>query len=326
MRLTLRRPDGKSFRLEVNAAGIRSSREYAFAKPAGVYRILVFGDSFADGLYQHNEHRFSELMEQRNPRLEVVNFSLPASGTDQQLLAFEEVRHKYEHDLVMLLPMVAGIRRNLLDTIVGRDPQTGRTIARPKPQFELVSLDDGTESLELRNVPVPDQRQELDDSEHSAAHTIGPVHWFAPIRRGLARIPFARRIKRAIEPKIKRDPFPEYRNPQSFEWRLMAAIMRRFARGTGGKPCVIVPLFPVQYVPSGLGRSYWDRFASLADGRGTYVIDLFPRFAKLGSQAPECFMMPHDPHLSDFGHAFLADSVEAELRRLELLPAPDTRV
>jgi hypothetical protein len=325
LRLTLRRPDGKSFRLEVNAAGIRSSREYAYAKPAGVYRILVFGDSFADGLYQCNEHRFSELMEQRNPGLEIVNFSLPACGTDQQLLAFEQVRDKYEHDLVMVLPMLLGIRRNLMDTVHGLDPQTGRKVVRPKPKFTLVRLDDGTESLELRNVPVPDQRQELDESDQSAADTDAPVDWFMPIRRALGKIPFARRIKRAVERDIKQDPFPEYRDPQSYEWRLMAAIIRRIANGTKGKPCVIVPLFSWPYVRSAIRRVYWDRFASIADGPGTYVIDVFPRFARLGERAAECFMLPHDPHLSDFGHAFLADSVETELKQLGLLPAPDTR-
>ena len=323
--LSLRRPDGKSFTLEVNAAGIRSSREYALAIPAGVYRILVFGDSFADGLYQCNEHRFSELMEQRNPGLEVVNFSLPACGTDQQLLAFEEVRDKYEHDLIVVLPQISGIRRNLMDTIGGPDPQTGRAIVRPKPQFSLVRLDDGTESLELRNVPVPDQRQELDDSDQAEADTARPVHWFVPIRRALGTLPFARRIKRALESKIKRDPFPEYRDPQSYDWRLMAAILRRFAKGAKGKPCVIVPLFPVHYVSGGVPRSYWDRFASLADGRGTYVIDVYPRFTTSAEQAAGCFMMPHDGHLSDFGHAVLADAIEAELRRLDLLPGPNRR-
>ncbi len=144
--------------------------------------------------------------------------------------------------------------------------------------------------------------------------------------RALAKIPFARRIKRTIQRQIKRDPFPEFKDPQSYAWRLMAAIIQRFAHETKGKPCVIVPLFSVDYVLSGIRRAYWDRFASIADGRGRRTcVDVFPYFATLGEQAAKCFMLPHDAHLSDFGHAVLADALEAELRRLDLLPHPDRR-
>ncbi|MBS0262244.1 MAG: hypothetical protein JSS02_09865, partial [Planctomycetes bacterium] len=112
VRVTRPRPDGGTFVVQVNSAGIRSNREYTLQKPPGVYRILVFGDSQAAGCYQCNEHRFSDLIEERNRDIEVINFSIPGSGTDQQLLLFEEVIGKYEHDLLIVFPYLNNIYRN----------------------------------------------------------------------------------------------------------------------------------------------------------------------------------------------------------------------
>ena len=149
--LELPRPGGGRYHIQVNSQGIRSDREYAFKKPANIFRrIIVCGDSMAAGQFVSNAHRFSELLERRIPGLEVINLALEGSGTDQQLLLYEHVGLQYEHDLVVLLPFLQNVRRNMVEARDGIDPKTGDKMLRPKPRFELV---DG--ELVLRNVPVP---------------------------------------------------------------------------------------------------------------------------------------------------------------------------
>jgi hypothetical protein len=319
-RLTLPRPGGGFFELCVNSAGIRSNREYSFAKPPGVYRILAFGDSHAAGHFQSGDGSFSSLIEQRNPGVEVVNFSLGATGTDQQLLTFEEIGCEYDHDLVMLLPSLSNIRRNLVPALVGIDPVTGRTVLRPKPWFELVTLEDGTERLELRNVPVPDDRLDEDAVAEALYKTDPEVRLIKRIKHALDKLTAVQLAKKVIFPLLRYDPDSEYKDPDSYEWRLMAAIIRRFALRTRNKPLVIVPLFGVSHVRYSLGRSYWTRFDSLSDGERVHAIDVLPHFLKLGRRATDCFLEPADPHPSDLGQSVLADAIAIELRRRNLLP------
>ena len=113
--LELAAPAGRRYRLRVNAAGIRSDREYAEQKPPGVFRIIALGDSFAAGQFVDNALRFSEILERRHENLEVINLALDGTGTDQQLLAYEEFAPRFEHDLVLILPFLQNIRRNLLE-------------------------------------------------------------------------------------------------------------------------------------------------------------------------------------------------------------------
>ncbi|MSR58727.1 MAG: hypothetical protein EXS05_13920 [Planctomycetaceae bacterium] len=280
------------------------------------------------------------MIEYRNPGLEIINFSLPGFGTDQQLLMFEEIGSKYEHDLVILLPFLSNIRRNLAATVTWRDPKTGHLIVQAKPQFVLAPREDGTDGLELRNFPVPEKRRIADEpadptAAASQSSGLGRLLWHARKKLSAARKLCAFGIrKRVIYPLLSRlgwDPFPllgqlgydiypEYQAADTEEWRLMAAILRRFAQGKGQKPFVVAPLVDSLYTRFAVGRSYWERFSSLADGERVHVIDLLPHFLKLGRQAPRCFLEPHDSHLSDFGHSVLADAVESELRRLDILP------
>jgi hypothetical protein len=325
-----RRPDGKNMEFLVNSAGVRSDREYSVQKPADVYRILVFGESQAAGVYQTNDRRFSDLMEQRNPGLEVINLAIPGTGTDQQLLTFEQIGCKYEHDLVILVPYLMTIRRNVARSLPRQNPETGRIAYVPKPWFELSTGEDGSEVLELRNVPVPAEHWRTNPQPDQVADQIARRVRQAGKRRSLIRVakkailPLLGRLRCDPFPLLKRlgyDPYPEYQSPDTEEWRLMAAIIRRFAREASPKPFVIAPLVSSPYMQFSLGRSYWQRFSSLVDGKRVFLIDLLPHFRRLGREAVRCFF-EDDSHLSDFGHSVLADAVEAELRRLELLPVP----
>ena len=155
-RYVLPRPGGGEYTMTINSAGIRSNREYSLKKDPHSYRILVFGDSMSAGQYVSNEHRFSELLERRLPGLEVINFSLEGTGTDQQLLLFEQVGKQYEYNLILLLPFLQNIRRNMVDFRIGMDPLTKEKVLTPKPRFELVNGE-----LVLQNVPVPKERKPL---------------------------------------------------------------------------------------------------------------------------------------------------------------------
>jgi hypothetical protein len=302
----------------VNSAGIRSSREYSLEKPPGTQRLLVFGDSYAAGQFVSNEHRFSELLERRNPGLEVLNFGLEGTGTDQQLLMYEHVGLRYEHDAVMLLPFLQNIRRNLVQARPAVDPETGRHILLPKPRFELVG-----DRLELRNVPVPDERRPFDPNDPGSLRgTDAETGLGRRLKDELSRVWLMGVAKRVLYPALRWDPFPEYKDPRSPGWRLMAALIQRFKEMARPRPLIIVPLFYVSYVRYKMSRAYWERFRSLADDSGTSAVDVLPEFRKIGAEAVRCFQEPYDPHLSTYGHLVLADALEPELRRRMPFAAP----
>lgn len=202
------------------------------------------------------------------------------------------------------------------------------------------------EELELRNVPIPEDA-EVADSAHPVARADEP----SPVSSMIASFwrPLERRLMAELSMSIKKfifplfglmrfDPFrllawlgydqlPEYESPDTEEWRLMAALLRRFANGAAPSPFVIVPIVSSTYMRFAMGRNYWLRFSSLADGERVHVIDVLPQFLKLGRRAAACYMEPRDNHLSELGHLVLADAVEAELRARGLLPIrnPATR-
>ncbi|MCA9739883.1 MAG: SGNH/GDSL hydrolase family protein [Gemmatimonadota bacterium] len=123
--------------------------EYPLAKPDGEYRILVLGDSFAQGYTVEFEDLFSEVMKKAlnasgGRPVQVINAGTAGWSTDQELLWFRRDGVAYDPDLVILLFYGNDINSNGSDRY-----WRGR-----KPWFELVG--DSTDAhLELRGVPVP---------------------------------------------------------------------------------------------------------------------------------------------------------------------------
>ena len=99
-------PDSKTF-VRINSKGLRD-QEYEYAKPAGVYRILVLGDSFAWGYGVEQGKNFTDRLEELLNKsvagnlVEVINAGVSGYGSDQELLLLEREGMKYQPDLVLV--------------------------------------------------------------------------------------------------------------------------------------------------------------------------------------------------------------------------------
>lgn len=95
-------------RVTINSRGLRDE-EIPYEKPEGVYRILLLGDSFAEGIRTELAQTAGKVMEARlnetaaTPRFQVIDAGVGAWGTDQELLWLRNEGVKYKPDLVLLL-------------------------------------------------------------------------------------------------------------------------------------------------------------------------------------------------------------------------------
>jgi lysophospholipase L1-like esterase len=125
--------------------------DYTLKKPAGVFRILVVGDSFPQGIQVEIEQGFPWLIQQQlnrsNPgrKIEVINLSVDAYGTDRELLLYALLGWQFEPDMVVL-SVYAGndIQDNDIDLETRR---YGRRLDRP-----FFTLENG--QMNLHNSPV----------------------------------------------------------------------------------------------------------------------------------------------------------------------------
>jgi hypothetical protein len=130
----------------MNSKGIRGP-EYSYERRNHEYRILVLGDSFAEGYTVEFRELFSEILKRKlnnnsnGKYYEVINAGAGGYSTDQELLFFQDEGKKYTPDLTILM-----FYDN--DVWFNNQPKYWRGY---KPLFQLNS--DGT--LRLTNVPVP---------------------------------------------------------------------------------------------------------------------------------------------------------------------------
>jgi hypothetical protein len=85
-----------------NHAGFRG-REFAEAKPPGVYRIAIVGDSFTYGNGVRQEDRYSDLLQAELPsHIEVLNFGTAGANTPEHLATVTNLLQTVHPDFVLL--------------------------------------------------------------------------------------------------------------------------------------------------------------------------------------------------------------------------------
>lgn len=127
-----------------NSKGLRGP-EYFYEKPAEEYRVLVLGDSHAEGHSVKFNDLFSEVLKRNLNQsgaesYEVINAGTGGYSTDQELLFFKNEAKKYRSDLVILAFSLNNVWYNSLTMISSWH----------KPLFVFK---DGV--LQLTHVPVP---------------------------------------------------------------------------------------------------------------------------------------------------------------------------
>ena len=96
--------------VRANAQGFRCEHDFQPARSPSVRRVLLFGNSYTAGDGVSNPKRYGDLLEKAIPRLEVYNFGLPGTGTDQHYLACAELGQSIEHDALIIAVWVENIR------------------------------------------------------------------------------------------------------------------------------------------------------------------------------------------------------------------------
>jgi len=91
--------------MRINGQGMRSDKEFDFARENGLCRILLYGDSFFMGYEVALENSVAFLIEaylrEADVNCEVLNLSVSGFGTAEMLVALQEAGIRYQPDLVI---------------------------------------------------------------------------------------------------------------------------------------------------------------------------------------------------------------------------------
>lgn len=290
--------------VRVNGAGFRNDREFVPGKDGATFRVLLFGDSFTAGDAVSNSMRYGDLLEGLVPGLEVYNFGLPGSGTDQQYLIWREFAQGIDHDLVILGVQVGNIRR-----VAARyrpyHTQSGEQVVLAKPYFNLRA--DG--SLELHHVPVP--KAPIPEDQINADHIDG-VGRLRRLRRVVNNL--GPRAKNVVRRMTRYQGLPAYDDTRHSDWRLMRAILERWIAEIQ-TPVIVAPLPIYPYVEqTASATSYQQRFRELHDPPRVVVHDPLSDFHAVPRSERRGLRFEHDPHPTPEYHRVLAESLATCLR------------
>lgn len=258
-----------------NGDGFRE-RPFA-AKPAGVYRIAIVGDSFTFGNGLETRQRFSDLLQQWLPaRVEILNMGIPGDNTPQHL---ETVRSRVlplDPDYVLLQWFVNDIEG---DEVRFRPALRPLLPAEPVHNWLLI---------------------------RSALYTVANVRWGdLQVRRGISGSYADYLRERAGHPDS-----PDARRDAQ-QWRAILDVCRQRGIGAG------LVLFPDTSGPLDDSYAFGylhDRMRKLCDEEGLTCLDLRSDFAAVPDRRA-LWVSPFDHHPSARANAIAAVRILETFRR-----------
>ena len=297
--LKARVPQGPGYLIRTNNLGFRCDHDVTPAARSTLRRMLLFGDSFTAGDFVSNGQRFGDLVERKVADLQVDNFGLPGSGTDQHYLIWKEYAPDLSPDLVVIAVLVENIRR-VVAHYRYYENATGAKVVYAKPYYALEG-----DRLVLKGVPVPRQpipETELPEEERAAVDRGGRFEKLREVVNQLGLREVAQRVTRY-------QPVPEYDDAHHPAWLLMRAILAQWIEDIS-TPVLLVPIPLYQFVEGTSDpASYQQRFDDLARDTGARLHDPLPDLMRLPPATRRGFRFAHDPHLTPAGHEALADSL-----------------
>ena len=306
----------------INSLGLRD-RERGYDPPSGTQRVLVLGDSFAEGFSVPFEDMVSQVLERdlSAPKcpVEVINGGTVGYSTDQEYLFYHQEGARYHARVVVLFFFYNDILTKLDHPVAARQPLPASTRPRARPPYPW-----GSAALE----------------------------W---ARKRLAAAPQAYRALAALGlwPPLRTAPTPL--EMQVYERRPHSIVSEGWKRTNGllqalnDKVKAHGARLLVVYVPSkleiserdwgltrleyGVDDSVWDRgqvarlLIRAGESAGFPVLDLTRPLRDADSALLGGPYHPHGGHWNALGHRVAARSVERFLREQRwLLPCSSGQV
>ncbi|HEY2940796.1 MAG TPA: SGNH/GDSL hydrolase family protein [Vicinamibacteria bacterium] len=168
---TVRRPEFE-ISLQFNSKGLRGP-ERDYTTPPGTHRVLILGDSFAEGYYVDESQTVRAVLEdlldrEGCGRWEVINGGTIAYSTDQEYLFYKTEGHRYGAESVVLLFYYNDLYYNASEVGPGGEP---------KPYFDLEG-----DALVPRNSPVPSPTKGLLNRQEPGVPAPKPWHGSIALR------------------------------------------------------------------------------------------------------------------------------------------------
>jgi lysophospholipase L1-like esterase len=318
----------------IDSLGLRDV-ERSYACPAGGERVLVLGDSFAEGYSVPFEACVAQVLERRlratGCRIEVINAGVVGYSTDQELLGYERDGWRFGARVVVLFFYYNDILANLLPAIDDA----------PKP---VLACADGHARLAVAPARPPQPAA-------ARVHHPPPYPWHSAalewLRKRLSAWPeaYAVMADAGAWPQLAAAPPPdelelfERRRPASARraWQQTACLIGALNRAVAAHGARLV----IAYVPSkmevserawGLTRlryridaGLWERdrvardLLQLGAAMGVPVLDLTTALHAHDSALLGGPYHSHGGHWNALGHRVAAQELERFLRALSLV-------
>lgn len=303
--------------IEINSLGLRD-REYAVAKPEGVLRILVLGDSYAEGSQVRLEETFAKRLETAlaarfsRPRFEVWNGGVAGYGTAHEIAFFEHYGRSLAPDVV-ILAFSAG--NDVLDNASSKffrwEDGTLRELPLERPA-----------PLELRSLRV---KEFLASRFHVYQFLRDRVHHL----RGLGQPARPERLR-----SHRTDLLAPGSDASDSAWQLTEALLDRLqqevAAAGAGLLLIAIPMrlqvddaewtaFSASAGAPLERDALQRRLATYARERGTPFLDLLPALRDANRIEPAYYRI--DAHFNARGHEIAAREILEALVRHGMVPA-----
>ncbi|MCC7013670.1 MAG: hypothetical protein IT454_14005 [Planctomycetes bacterium] len=298
------------------------------AKPAGVYRVVVLGDSFTQGFTVSREHLYVDLLERRwkaeGRNVDVINAGTEGWSTDQEVVWFLRNGAQFQPDLVVLQTYDNDLYWNGQGAYIDRGSE--KPLFRADGTLEKESLTDvgprpWSDSLAVVRLVRP-----FVSNRFAAAHVFEPVGGARPILKEFAAL-------------LPRPPEFFARSLEGTRGAL-TALQRECAKL--GARLVVVPIpshgavdpaFGAKFAGEQLGLAASslaferpvETVLAMANEASIQSFDLRPALAAAHGPEHELYFNV-DWHLNPNGNRVLASALHDELDRAGWLPAASTAV
>lgn len=296
-----------------NSAGMRD-REHPEAKPDGVYRILLLGDSFMEALQVPFEQSMAYLvergLEQRTGRkVEVINAGVGGWGTDDELRYLTMYGLKYRPDLVVV---VVTLHNDINDNL----------------RLEWHRMRDGV-LVEQPRMPMSFFDYHLTQLKAYISTRFQTYQLWRRVRHG-GEIRATARILRSHVVQLFQTPAPQRIAEGVQLTDLLFRQIQSETRAAGGQVAMV--LLPIHYQLADTTFAAFVRASGvpadsmtidhpqrlimpIADSLGIPVVDLLPRFRQWTADTTASLFLEWDGHWNAAGHRLAAEVVTDGLLR-----------